>query len=96
MRKLNKLCAYFHSTELYDCPKCGIKLRDFQAELRAKVDAIPREKKQELLDYLKEGNVGYAIAKVDPKREVESLVWHTIIADQIEHHGYHTFNFTAK
>jgi hypothetical protein len=93
-KKLNKLCAYFHSTDLYSCPKCGIQLRDFKAELRAKVDAIPKERKQELLDHLKDGNVGYAISKVDPNREVDSLIWYTIIGDQIESYDY--FNFKAK
>jgi len=93
---LNKLCASFHNeTKLYNCPKCGKELRNFQAELRAKVDAIPRETKQELIDNLLKGNVGEAIKLTDPNSEVEFIVWTTIIADQIENHSYETFNRTV-
>lgn len=93
MKRLNKLCAYFHSTNLYDCPKCKVKLRDFHAELRAKVDAVPVERKQALIDAFKDGHtVGEAIAIVDPNNEIEFIVWSNIIRDQIEKNEYMTFN----
>ena len=90
------MCEYFHKTDLYDCPKCGKKLRDFKAELRAKVDAVPREVKQKFVDYLREGNIGQAIEKIDPEHKIEDIVWFNIVSDQIEVHRYETFNPTVK
>ena len=82
-KKLHRLCVEFHATQLYHCPHCGIQLRSFENELREKIDAIPREIKQKLMDELRNGNVGYAISQVDPNKEIDSLVWFTIISDQI-------------
>lgn len=93
---MNRICKELHATDLYDCPKCGVKLRDFRQELRVKVDAVPIEKKQQLLNELKSHNVGEAIKIVDPQSEIDDLVWFTIISDQIETHEYSTFNFKAK
>jgi len=59
MKRLNQLCKYFHSTDLYKCPKCKKELRNFQAELRAKVDAVPLKRKQEFINNLQKGNVGH-------------------------------------
>lgn len=83
-----KQCEYFHATNLYDCPSCGIKLRDFNKELRVKVDAVPKETKQKFVDFLKEGNVGSAIKKIDPNGETDSLIWFTIVSDQIRSMEY--------
>jgi len=80
------MCKHFHATDLYKCPSCGKKLRDFQAELRAKIDAIPQEIKQKILDGLRSGmNVGDAIeASGINEIESDSLVGLTIISDNIE------------
>lgn len=96
MKKLNKMCEYFHATDLYTCPKCNKELRSYVGELRAKIDSIPKERKQLFLDYLKEGNIGQAVARIDPDKEFESNVWFTIISDQIDVHRYETFDFKAK
>lgn len=95
-RKLNKLCEYFHKTDLFDCPHCGKKLRDYYAELKAKVDAVPIELKQIFLDHLKNKNVGDAMKATDPNSKYESVVWYKIVSDQIDTHTYQTFNFKAK
>lgn len=95
-KKLNKLCAYFHNTSLFDCPKCGVQLRDFYAELKAKCDAVPRELKQKLLDNLKDKNIGDAIKATDPDGKYEDVVWFKIIDNQIDRHTYHTFNHNVK
>lgn len=97
MKKLNKMCQYFHSTELYSCPKCGIELRNFMQEIRDKVKLVPIELKQKILDVLKEGkNIGQAIEIVDPDKKYESIIWFNVISDQIEEHRYQTFNYKAK
>lgn len=96
MRKLNKQCEYFHSTTLYDCPKCGKKLRDFYVELKAKVDAVPLELKQIFLDHLKDKNVGDAMKATDPDGKYENIIWYNIVGNQIETMSYSTFNFKAK
>lgn len=96
-KKLNKMCQYFHATDLYDCPKCGAKLRDYKQELLEKCKLVPIELKQTLLDNLKQGmTVGEAIKSVDPDEKHEHIVWTQIIADQIEVSKYYSFNFTAK
>lgn len=97
MRKSNWVCEYFHATTLYECPKCGKKLRDFQAELQAKVDAVPFDRKVAFLRFLKEGRfVKEAIDLADPNGDFETIVWYNIIKNQIESHEYKTFNFNAK
>jgi hypothetical protein len=97
MRKLNKVCEYLHATDLYDCPKCKKELRNFKAELQAKIDAVPIELKQKFLDYLKAGkNVGEAMFETDPLTKFENIVWYNIVGNQIENHSYQTFNFQAK
>lgn len=94
---MNQLCIYFHSTDLFDCPKCGKKLRDFYAELKFKCDAVPKELKQEFLNFLKDGkNIGDAIIAIDPQSKYEDIVWFNIFGNQIENHGYKTFNFQIK
>lgn len=85
-KKLRKLCVYFHATNLYTCPNCGCELRNFQKELRAKVDAVPIEIKQKILDGLKTMNVGDSIKASG--FDGEFLVASTIIADQIETSTY--------
>jgi hypothetical protein len=95
-KKLNKMCEYFHTTNLYTCPQCKKELRNYMQELKAKIETIPKERKQLFLDYLKEGNVGQAVERIDPKKEFDCSVWFQIISDQITVHKYETFNFTAK
>ena len=85
---MNKLCKYFHETTLFSCPKCGKKLRDFQQELRDKVDAVPKELKQKFIDELKNGNVGYAMNQVDPDKKYENIIWYTVLNDQIGAYHY--------
>ena len=97
MMKLNKLCEYFHATDLYSCPKCGKELRNFKAELQAKIDLVPLELKQTILDHLKNHkNVGEAMKLTDPDEKYENIVWYNIIGNQIENYPYQTFNFQAK
>ena len=95
-KKKDRMCEEFHKTHLYDCPSCGIKLRDFQQELRDKVDAVPKELKQQFIDELKNGNVGYARNKVDPDEKYEFLTWATILSDQIQVHTYEILNEEVK
>lgn len=80
------MCERFHATDLYTCPKCNCELRNFKKELRAKVDAVPIEIKQKILDNLKTMNVGDAIKASG--FEGESLVGFTIVSDQIETSSY--------
>lgn len=85
MKKLNKLCAYFHTTDLYTCPKCHKELRNYMQELRAKVDVVPLDVKQTIINGLHEGlNVGQALDLVDVEREVG----YQIISDNIGSIGF--------
>ncbi len=90
--KKEKMCEYFHATDLYNCPSCHKELRNFDAERRAVIDGIPRERKQLFLDYLKEGNIGQAVERIDSSKEFDSGIWFQIVSDQIVTHKYETFN----
>lgn len=87
---MKKLCKLFHETNLYDCPSCGKQLRNFQAELRAKIDAVPLEIKQRIIDGLHNGlNVGQAIEASGLKEiESDSLVGYTIVSDNINSYEF--------
>lgn len=90
------MCEYFHSTNLFKCPSCRKELRNYMQELKDKVSTIPKERKQLFLNYLKEGNIGQAVARIDPDKEFESVVWFQIVSDQITINQYETVDFVAK
>ena len=67
------------------CILCDKKIgKSFRQKIREQIDLIPQEKKQALLDALWSGKtVGEAQKIVDPKNEVDSLIWGQIISDNI-------------
>ena len=67
------------------CVLCKKKIGlSFRERLDKKVKKVPQEKKQKLLDVIWEGKtVGEAIDVVDPKRKLDSMIWHQIISDNI-------------
>lgn len=67
------------------CVLCKKKIGlSFSERLDIKVKRVSQEKKQRLLDAIWEGKtVGEAIDVVDPKRKLDSMIWHQIISDNI-------------
>lgn len=56
-KKLNKICEELHKyPNLVRCPKCLLKIgKDWHEKLVEKVDGIPKNVHQKVLDLLKEG-----------------------------------------
>lgn len=73
------------SKNIEHCLLCKKKIGlSFRERLDIKVKAIPQEKRQKLLDAIWGGKtVGEAIDVVDPKRKLDSMIWHQIISDNI-------------
>ena len=93
MRKFNEVCLYFHTeTELEFCPKCKLKIhKGYKEKLQERIDAIPLEMKQKLLDGVWKGfSVGES-AKLAGFNEDDVSLYGQILYDQIE-----SFNYLRK
>ena len=91
MRKLNKLCESFHKMDLagQNCPKCHYFKcgRTYEEKLKEKVDAVPQEKKQKLLDLVWSGlTLGEAAEKAG--FEKDTGVYAKILQDNIGQYHY--------
>ncbi len=84
---MKKICKEMHKLyKLVHCPVCGLKIgKDYIEKLRDRVNAVPQEKKQKLLDGVWKGlKLGDAIKAA----KIEQSVGFQIFADNIGDYHY--------